>query len=58
MEEGFSVDLGDASMPTVGHWHAGKPVRKWWGLKIDKHAKREIVTLRCTSCGYLESYAP
>ena len=58
MEEGFTVDMGDYSMPTVGAWHPGKPQKTWWGLNVTKADKREIVTWRCTSCGYLESYAP
>ena len=57
-EQGFCVDLGDYSTPTVGVWHPGKPQRKWWGLAVDKNAKRDIETWRCTSCGFLESYAP
>jgi hypothetical protein len=58
MEEGIALELGDGNMPMVGHWHPGKPIRKWWGLKVDKRQRREIATWRCTSCGYLESYAP
>jgi hypothetical protein len=58
MEEGFTIDMGDYSMPSVGAWHAGKPQKAWWGLKVNKTDKREVQTWRCTSCGYLESYAP
>ena len=58
MEEGFTIDAGDYSMPMVGAWHRGKPRTKWWGLKTNKADKLEIVAWRCTSCGYLESYAP
>ena len=58
MEEGFCVDMGDYSMPTVAAWYPGQPQKTWWGLKVKKADKREIVAWRCTSCGYLESYAP
>ena len=58
MEEGFAIDAGDYSMPLVGHWHPGKPEKRWWGLNVDKKAKRQIASWRCTGCGFLENYAP
>ena len=51
------VDSGDSGSSTVAHWHPGQPLRKWWGLKVDKQAKRAITAMRCTSCGFLEHYA-
>lgn len=57
MEEGFVVDAADANMPSVGAWHRGVPVKRWWGLKTRKEDRIEIAAWRCTSCGMLESYA-
>lgn len=58
MEEGYTIDEGDYSMPSVGVWHRGKPDKRFWGLKTRKADKREIVAWRCTYCGFLEHYAP
>lgn len=58
MEEGFIIDAGDYSVPSVAMWHGGKPQKSWFGLKVNKAAKRAIVSHRCTGCGYLENYAP
>ncbi len=59
MEEGFTIDAGDYSMPSVASWHGGKPQKSvWFGLKTKKEQKREIVAWRCTGCGFLEMYAP
>ncbi len=58
MEEGFTIDSGDYSVPSIAAWHGGKPQKSvWLGLKTDKAAKREIVSWRCTKCGFLENYA-
>ena len=57
MEEGFTIDAGHHGSASVGAWHGGKPTKAWYGLKIDKAAKREIVSWRCTRCGFLENYA-
>ncbi|GMM94500.1 hypothetical protein [Qipengyuania sp. MTN3-11] len=57
MEEGFTIDAGDYNSPTVPGWHPGQPDKRWYGLKVDKAEKRPVATWRCTSCGYLESYA-
>ncbi len=58
MEEGFTIDAGDHSVQSESFWHPGEPDRRWYGLQVDKKAKRKIETWRCTSCHYLESYAP
>jgi DNA-directed RNA polymerase subunit M/transcription elongation factor TFIIS len=58
MEEGFTIDKGDYSVPTVGSWHRGKPKKSFWGLKTSKADRLEVEVWRCTGCGYLESYAP
>lgn len=58
MEDGFVIDKGDYDTPRIGAWHPGEPDKRWYGLKIDKARKKQIVTYRCTSCSYLENYAP
>ena len=58
MEEGFTVDKGDYSVPTVGSWHRGKPKKSFWGLKTSKADQHPVEVWRCTGCGFLESYAP
>ncbi|MXP09657.1 PF20097 family protein [Pseudoblastomonas halimionae] len=58
MEEGFTIDSSDYSAPSIPFWHPGAPDKRWYGLKIDKKARRAVQTWRCTSCSYLESYAP
>jgi hypothetical protein len=57
MEEGFVVDKGDYDAARVESWFRGEPEQKWWGLKYDKASALRIMTWRCTSCGFLESYA-
>jgi hypothetical protein len=57
MEQGFAVDRGDYSMPSVAVWQPGAPKRSFWGLKVSKAESREIEVWRCVSCGFLGSYA-
>jgi hypothetical protein len=39
-------------------WHPGTPQRSWRGLKgMKKNQCVPVTTLRCPTCGYLESYA-
>ena len=60
MEEGFTVDRGHGNHPRRQGWVRGDPVRSWLGAGILRVRGKEIsdvTTLRCTSCGYLESYA-
>jgi hypothetical protein len=58
MESGWVADNTQAGL-TQQNWSAGEPRPSFWtGLKPEK--KDEVVpvtTLRCPSCGYLESYA-
>jgi hypothetical protein len=43
----------------VTEWVRGLPKRSWFGyFKIDRRDRLQIATLRCTSCGYLELFAP
>ncbi len=57
MEEGFLIDAADYSVPTVAGWQRGTPQKKWWGLKVDKADRLNIVSWRCTGCRLLENYA-
>ncbi len=57
MEDGFVIDAGHGESPRTQTWHPGAPDKRWYGMKIDKSKKRDVVTYRCTSCHYLESYA-
>jgi hypothetical protein len=41
----------------VSTWIEGMPEKGFFGLKARGKKQLEITTYRCTSCGYLESYA-
>lgn len=57
MEDGFIADA------TYGgslqeRWVPGEPqVSFWTGLKVDRKSLLPVITMRCPSCGMLESYA-
>jgi len=58
MEQGFLLDHSHNSN-FAGKWVKGSPERSTLSdaaVKTPVHTK-EIVTYRCTACGYLESYA-
>jgi len=56
MEEGFVVDYAHGGARKVSTWAEGQPTVSFWeGLKVKE--QRKISAFRCTSCGYLESYA-
>lgn len=43
----------------VSSWLEGIPKRNIWvGVQLQGKAPIEIVTWRCSKCGFLESYAP
>ena len=57
MKEGFELDEA-YGYRTATYWVEGRPERSiWTGVKIRHKTKLEVVTYRCTACGYLESYA-
>lgn len=65
METGFIIDRGDADRSTASRWAPGLPrIGSFLGFKTvhvtwdQTRAALDTITLRCTSCGYLESYAP
>jgi len=58
MEEGFLLDLGHGNRRNVEQWVEGEPTPSFWmGISLGNRKARPVTTLRCTSCGYLESYA-
>jgi hypothetical protein len=57
MEEGFIPDVAYGAV-LLGSWAEGTPEKRWTGsVKMKGRRKLDITTCRCTSCGYLESYA-
>ncbi len=57
MEEGFILDVVQRAYRQAS-WVAGRPEPSFWaGLKLKGKIRRQVVTLRCQLCGYLESYA-
>jgi len=57
MEDGYVGDLTPNGYRQQ-IWHPGEPQRSFWGgLKMKKELCVPVKTLRCPSCGYLESYA-
>ena len=56
MQQGFIVDTGDGR--SVSLWVEGPPEDSFWlGVKVPADKTVPIGTFRCTSCGFLESYA-
>lgn len=57
MEAGFIPDVSYGAVLRTA-WLEGVPEKGLLGsLKMRGKRRIEITTLRCTSCGYLESYA-
>ena len=57
MEEGFVPDTGYSGLARSA-WFEGKPEKiLFGGLKVKGKRTFPIVTLRCSGCGFLESYA-
>jgi predicted nucleic-acid-binding Zn-ribbon protein len=57
MEEGFIADVTYGGVVT-SKWIEGEPEKSFWtGTKTKGKRQVEILTFRCTNCGYLESYA-
>lgn len=57
MEEGFIIDHSyGTNMPS--NWVEGEPDRSFWsGIKINDKTRYRVRSLRCSQCGFLESYA-
>ena len=57
MEQGFVLDNTHGAR-IVSQWAAGPPRKSFWvGTKLPEDEFVPIGTYRCSSCGYLESYA-
>ena len=54
---GFVPDNTNAGFAQQS-WVPGEPERSFWtGIKMTKDQIVPVITFRCPSCGYLESYA-
>jgi hypothetical protein len=64
MEFGLLLDStypgSHAGAERVLEWVRGTPKKSWFSLafKAAPEDRLQVATLRCTSCGYLELYAP
>ena len=57
MEAGFVGDRWENGCQQQ-IWVRGAPQRSFWtGLKVRKDQIVPVITVRCPTCGYLESYA-
>lgn len=57
MEPGFVLDQAHGAT-LQSSWVEGAPERSFWtGLKLAGRERVPVQTFRCTSCGFLESYA-
>jgi len=57
MSEGFVIDNKESGR-AVSSWLEGAPSKSIGvGVKLEGKTPIEIATWRCTSCGFLESYA-
>jgi hypothetical protein len=57
MERGYVVGA-DRSGYKQQTWSPGEPEPSFWmGLKLNADSLLPVITLRCSGCGYLESYA-
>lgn len=57
MEEGFLKDEG-YGVTHPGKWVEGRVEDSFWtGIKTSGRKQVQVMTYRCTACGFLESYA-
>jgi len=57
MEQGFVLDNTHGAR-VVSHWVPGAPLKSFWtGTKLPDEKVIPVGTYRCSSCGFLESYA-
>jgi len=57
MDEGFILDHGHPSHHAAS-WIEGKPEKSFWsGVRTRGKEKLAITTMRCSRCGFLESFA-
>ena len=57
MEQGFMLDNSHGAIAKP-EWASGPIEQSWWaGVKTRGRERLVVETYRCTSCGFLESYA-
>ena len=57
MHEGFIADYTHGGIMQE-QWVQGPPEKSFWfGTKVYTKERYRVTTVRCASCGYLESYA-
>jgi predicted nucleic-acid-binding Zn-ribbon protein len=57
MEQGFILDKG-LNAQYISRWAAGQPENSFFTVtKVSESQAIPIGAFRCSSCGYLESYA-
>lgn len=57
MEQGFIQDSSKHGVVTA-RWIEGEPEKSFWtGIKTKGKRQYDVVTYRCSRCGYLEEYA-
>ena len=52
MEQGIVVSARE------NYWIAGEVKRNFFGVRLPRGPRYEIVTYRCVGCGFLENYSP
>ena len=58
MLQGFIVDRAQGGSRRVSNWVEGAPERSFWhGTDVPVEKCIPIGTFRCSTCGFLESYA-
>ena len=57
MDEGFIKDQTHGAV-LASKWVEGPPEKSFWrGIKTRRKKQVQVMTYRCSKCGYLESYA-
>ena len=58
MNPGFLLPYSKYDQSHATHWVEGVPQKSMWtGISVRKKVVIPVVTFRCSSCGFLESYA-
>lgn len=58
MVQGYLLELGDSNLRTVTQWVSGAPeAGAFMGMQVKGRDQFPTQSFRCSSCGFLESYA-
>ena len=58
MVQGFIADFKADDRRRVSNWVEGAPIKSfWYGTKASADKYIPVGTFRCSTCGFLESYA-